>query len=43
MYHLFTVHGVMPSVVYNAPAGERTLINALFQIEIQKVKELEDK
>jgi hypothetical protein len=35
MYHLFTKHGVMPSVIYKAPIGEYTLIKTLFNIEME--------
>ena len=35
IYHMFTEHGVMPSVLYNAPLGERILCNAIFQVEME--------
>ena len=35
MYHLFSEHGVMPSVIYNLKSGEYNLAKAFFQIEME--------
>lgn len=35
MYHMFTEHGVPPSVVYNMPEGERYLCSIFFHAEME--------
>jgi hypothetical protein len=35
---MFKEHGVMPSVIYSAPYGERVLLSAMHKIELETME-----